>query len=55
MFVLVVEDDEIAANTARMILEGMGFQVDVAKNGLEAIPGQAAIQPWNKVLKRGHQ
>ena len=37
MFVLVVDDDEAAAIAARLILEGMGFKVDVARNGVEAV------------------
>ena len=37
MFVLVVDDDEVSANAARTILEGMGFQVDIAPNGEEAV------------------
>ncbi len=37
MLVLVVEDDEVSAQTARKILEKMGCQVHVASNGEEAV------------------
>ncbi len=36
-FVLVVDDDEVSAQAARSILEGLGYKVDVAVNGEEAI------------------
>ena len=37
MSVLLVEDDETAAQTARKFLEELGCQVDIAVNGEEAV------------------
>jgi CheY-like chemotaxis protein len=37
MLVLVVEDDEVSAQTASTILEGMGCHVHLASNGAEAV------------------
>jgi CheY-like chemotaxis protein len=37
MLILVVEDDEVSAQTARTVLESLGCQVHVAVNGAEAI------------------
>lgn len=35
--VLIAEDDEVNAKTARLILEQLGCSVDVATNGTEAV------------------
>lgn len=35
--ILVVEDDEVNAQVARTILERMGFEVDVAPDGSQAV------------------
>ena len=35
--ILIVEDDETIANLEKAILEGEGFQVEIARDGLEGL------------------